>query len=801
MTSRRKPSRALTVVLLLILFGRLTFASRKLSFTSDEPSHIATGYAYLAQGATWTVPLRGHPPLLNAWLAMPFYVGAPNIPIATLPGWQEDNTTYVKAFVPFLRDGVARAEVATRTPVVLLSVLLAAVVARWAECLVGRRGRSLSLLVLMSDPTFLAHGMLATNDVGAVALGTLGLFLTYRSIQHSTATRVLFAGFALGLTMLAKGSGIIWLAGALLMIVGSLARGRRDLQHVLGLLAVGIGLSGVALLSVWLCYGLEWGPLEVGTLTIPVPAPTHWQGILTQSTGAEERWTYFLGTVRQGGSWAYFPVAGLIKNPIPLIVLGVWGLASYVRRERQRALTPIIWIFPILYLGTAIASGVNIGYRHMLPLHPFIYLLIVQLPLTKPAVKSVCAFLVVWLTAESLVTAPYYLSYFSPIVGGSEQGWRYLADSNTDWGQGYRSLRSYQVANKECAIIGYSGPEGYIGLATYDVQYTALPPVHSNPAPILLPDLYPDAGHYAISANSLSGLGSVAPDNYSWFRYHQADTVVADAIFIYDVPPMPEHTWLAQCSVPMAPLNAAAITEGFSPSPSRQVTFDCSQAWIYPAGPDQMGWYAMHEQTMLSGGRTRQRLGLAEPKAENAFVARRLAQLHISYRQWDYRETPAFLLYESTSETPASVPQPRTTYIDYVGSAPTSLSETADLPVALEGPLMLLGVQAYQNGNALEIETWWQVTSPPSSMPFSVMAHLVRGDGATVEVADGFGIALSDLAQGDIVVQSHGFTPDGSLEGLWFRTGVYWLETTQLWAAADQAGNAIFVPLQEVIVR
>jgi hypothetical protein len=476
--------------------------------------------------------------------------------------------------------------------------------------------------------------------------------------------------------------------------------------------------------------------------------------------------------VRQGGSWAYFPVAALIKNPIPLLVLGVWGLTSYVRRKRQRTLTPIVWIFPILYVVAAIASGVNIGYRHMLPLHPFVYLLIVQLPITKPVVKSVCGFLVVWLTAESLITAPYYLSYFSPIVGGSGQGWRYLADSNTDWGQGYRSLRSYQLANEDSRTVGYSGPEGYIGLSTYDIRYTALPPVHSNPAPILLPDLYPDAGPYAISANSLSGLGSVAPDNYSWFRHHQADSVIADAIFIYDVPPMPEHTWLAQCSVPMAPLDVATITEGFSPPPSRQVTFDCSQAWIYPAGSDQMGWYAMHEHTMLPGNRTWQRLSLSEPEAKNAFVARRLEELHISYRQWDYRETPAFLLYEATSETPDGVPQPNTTYVDYTGSA-----------------------------NALEIETWWQVTSPPGSMPFSVMAHLVQEDGVTVGVADGFGIALSDLAQGDIVVQSHTFTPDGGLEDLWFRTGVYWLETTQLWTAADQVDNAIFVALKEVIVH
>lgn len=801
MTSSKKRSRALTVLLLLMLFGRQAFAARELSFTSDEPSHIATGYAYLAQGATWTVPLRGHPPLLNAWLAIPFYIGSPNIPIATLTGWQEDNTRYVKAFVPFLRDNVARTEVATRTPVLLLTVLLAAVVARWAECLVGRRGSSLSLLVLLGDPTFLAHGMLATNDVGVVALGTLGLFLTYRSIRRTTATRILLTGLVLGLTMLAKGSGIIWFAGALLMVIGSLVCGDRQLQHIREKLGISIAVSGIALLCVWLCYGLEWGPLQVGALSIPVPAPTHWQSILTQSTGAEARWTYFLGTVRQGGSWTYFPVAALVKNPIPLLVLGAWGVVGYLRQVRQRFLSPIVWIFPVLYVGTAIASGVNVGYRHMLPLHPFIYLLIAQLPLRRPAAKSVCGFLVVWLTAESLITAPYYLSYFSPIAGGSDQGWRYLADSNTDWGQGYRLLRSYQVDNVDGRTVGYSGPEGYIGLSTYNVQYTALPPVHSNPAPILLPDLYPDAGLYAISANSLSGLGSVAPDNYSWFRYRQADAVIADAIFIYDVPPVPEHTWLAQCSVPMVPLSADTITEGFPVPPSRQITFDCSRAWVYPASPSQMGWYAVHEQGMLPDHITWQRLGLAEPRAKNAFVARRLEGLPVGYRQWDYRETPAFLLYESTAGTQAGVPGSHTAYVDFAGSAPTSLSETANLPVTFEEPLKLLGVQAYREGNTLEVETWWRITAPSGTRPFSIMAHLTREDGATVEVADGLGVAPSDLAQGDIVVQTHAFTPDEGLEGRWFRTGIYWLDTTQLWTTADDAGNAVFVPLDEITVR
>ena len=36
---------------LLLLFALLLFGSRQLSFTYDEPSHLAAGYAYLSRAA------------------------------------------------------------------------------------------------------------------------------------------------------------------------------------------------------------------------------------------------------------------------------------------------------------------------------------------------------------------------------------------------------------------------------------------------------------------------------------------------------------------------------------------------------------------------------------------------------------------------------------------------------------------------------------------------------------------------------------------------------------------------------
>ncbi|MFN2284360.1 MAG: hypothetical protein ACK2UQ_08050, partial [Anaerolineae bacterium] len=76
------------VLLLLLQWGLLTLGGRSLSATIDEPSHLTAGYAFLARGALWTVPQRGHPLLIDALEALPFYLGHPNIPIETLPGWE-----------------------------------------------------------------------------------------------------------------------------------------------------------------------------------------------------------------------------------------------------------------------------------------------------------------------------------------------------------------------------------------------------------------------------------------------------------------------------------------------------------------------------------------------------------------------------------------------------------------------------------------------------------------------------------------------------------------------------------------
>ena len=777
-------SQLLLAVVLLLLFARLSGGARHNSFTSDEPSHIASGYAYWARHTFWTVPLRGHPLLINAWSALPVYLGNPHIPLESLRGWEEDNTRYVQSFTPYLTANLPRAEVAARTPVMLLSVLLAAIVARWAVDLWGTSGGLLAALVMLCDPTLLAHGMLATNDLGVTALGTASLFVVWRCRSRRGAVVLRpygpygVAGLLLGLTMLAKGSGVLWLGAAWLMLAQQAGGARLWVRRA-------ATLSGIALLVVWAGYDFEWG--RVPGLPFPLPAPTHWEAIFLQSAGAAQRHTYLLGHVAVGKRWDYFPIAFLVKNPLPFLAMIAGGTMSL--RSRLRDL-PWLWGLPLLYLLTAMAVGVNIGYRHLYPIHPFLYLICGALAAVPPSRWQRGAMLggVAWLAAESLWAAPNYLGYFNQLTGGARGGWRVLADSNTDWGQGYKQLRDFQ--QQRGVRFRYAGPRMYVDPKDYGVTYDPLPPSPDYPAPLWPLYLYPAPGDYVISAVVLSGQQLIDPDTYAWFRYRPPDAILAQSLFYYHVPALAGESWLAQCEVPAVPLDAAHARAGFGGRSLRQLTFDCTQTWVYPHTDGQRGWYGLHA-ALFRPSDWRERLG-HPPTPQDPFIARHLRPYPLSFRQWDYRELPAFAIFRADERRDAAccvlaaTIAPAETIPDLLG--PPQSYES----LRLDGPLTLIGLRTYPQRDSLEVETWWRVDAAPITRPFSIMAHLVRGNGQPLAVADGLGVAPQALRQGDVVVQRHRF-PAATADA-WLRLGAYWLDNQRRWPIARSPNcDAIFI--------
>jgi len=147
----------------------------------------------------------------------------------------------------------------------------------------------------------------------------------------------------------------------------------------------------------------------------------------------------------------------------------------------------------------------------------------------------------------SLSNYPHYLAYCNEFIGGPENGYKYLSDSNIDWGQDLKGLEKY-MAEKDIDKIKL----GYFGSADadyYDINYEYLPSVGLAPK---RPGQYwwyeidknhrydpgPQKGHVAISATLLASPGWMKPlfhETYKWLREHDPIDQIGHSILIYKI--------------------------------------------------------------------------------------------------------------------------------------------------------------------------------------------------------------------------------------------------------------------------
>jgi hypothetical protein len=120
-----------------------------------------------------------------------------------------------------------------------------------------------------------------------------------------------------------------------------------------------------------------------------------------------------------------------------------------------------------------------------------------------------------WLILGTLITWPNFLSYFNEIAGGPDNGWRYLRDSNIDWGQDLPALSLYLNENGIDEItfeyFGEDLPEEYgvKAISFKKTEYTK-----------------PEDKVYAVSVQYL--------DHVKWAKNYIPNTKAGYSIFIYD---------------------------------------------------------------------------------------------------------------------------------------------------------------------------------------------------------------------------------------------------------------------------
>ena len=725
---------------LLMVFAYLQLSSLAVtSVTIDEPSHLVSGYAFLTHGDT-RLKLNG-PILPNLIGAVPLLL-EPGLKLTPSndPMWEandhngiSDEFVWNNSVSPFLLIYLAR------LPFIFISWLLGALIFRWASERAGGWAGVFALTLYVFDPNLLAHSRLEMTDFAPAAIACFALYAFDRWLQHMKSRKWLVAAGILTGLMLASKFSLITFAFAMVIIavlhsIKSHQRLHLPWRAVLGSTFVRVlFIFAIAALTVWGVYAFQIGPIDLGGR--PMLAPGFWREWQSAQYYLNQPWpNYLFGQTSATGWWYYFPIALVLKTPLPLLILFVAALVRTAIKRSWR--DDLIFLLPSLFLSMSLLlSTNNLGYRYLLPILPLIIVyvsglwprtvarsLVRSLPLSTG--RLALLILLAWSIIGTLRIYPYYLTYFNEIAGGPDRGRYLLSDSNIDWGQDMVGLKHYV---DQIHIDPLRVKLSYFGIAhptAYGLRTQALPPVrtamHDQGAWWLKTYYPPDPppGKYAISVVNLMGGIWIDPAAYAFFRDRQPDTTIGNSIYIYTVEPRgPAAANLSLAGLQIDQIDPVTYRQ-FHTNDVRPRWFDATSSLI--AAPGET-WIAI---------------------ADNQPLAPELQ--------------PLFEDVEPVSRT--KLTDEDRTYALYHFDLARRLTEAAQRATPLSakfgGTAELLGYDLKQNGQNLTLVTYWRAGDQIVT-PLQMFVHVLGPDGSIVAQQDRLDASPFGWRAGDVIAQVH----------------------------------------------
>ncbi|MDP3052822.1 MAG: glycosyltransferase family 39 protein [bacterium] len=584
------------ILILVVSFFAMISVSKQESAIMDELAHIPAGYSYLRYLDFRLNP--EHPPLIKAISAIPLMSMGLSFPV-TQPSWTDNiNDQWVAGnqFIYKSGNDADRIIFWARLGPILLTLLLVVLIYIWARELLGGWWGLLPAFLFAFSPTVLAHGHYVTTDIGAAFGVVLATYFFIKFLLKPTGKYLIFAGLAFGVAELMKFSTVLlipyFIALVLVWTIRKLPAqaGRRFWRKLLFLAAIFV-IGYVLVYLVYFLFTLNY-PISkqvADTQSILTsfktrlfadidikmagdkflrPLAHYLLGVLMvsqRSVGGNT--AYFLGGISAAGWWYYFPVVFLLKEPIPSLILIfialIFCLWNFMRSIKFKASCFMLYVsrfkdylgthlpefamlfFIIFYWLYSMQGKLNIGVRHILPTMPFIYILAaaglkswVNNKFWKHSFKiSLIFVLLFWYLLETIFAYPFYLSYFNQFGGGVFGGYRYVTDSNYDWGQDLKRLTVFveEKGIQKIAVDYFGGGDTKYYLGDKMENWWSN---RGNPQDIGIEWL-------AVSVNTLqSALAKAAPgferkseDEYRWLQEiknpFQPDYRIGTSIFVY----------------------------------------------------------------------------------------------------------------------------------------------------------------------------------------------------------------------------------------------------------------------------
>jgi hypothetical protein len=145
---------------------------------------------------------------------------------------------------------------------------------------------------------------------------------------------------------------------------------------------------------------------------------------------------YLFGHAYYGTKWYYLPAALLVKSPLGAILLWLAGSALMLSVRRLRPAAPYVLLPVAVLLAVSLHESRNLGVRYAIFVPMFLTVAAAGVVVLRwNWARLATAAMVLFVAASSLRAYPYYLTYSNEAFGGPSQTYRYLHDSNVDWGQ------------------------------------------------------------------------------------------------------------------------------------------------------------------------------------------------------------------------------------------------------------------------------------------------------------------------------------------------------------------------------
>jgi len=569
-TAPARPQRAirwvisvLAAIAILLLFLSCIHIAKYDSVTWDESQHLYSGWLSWLRGDFGYNPEV--PPLVKMWDAIPLLHREIKQPAFTGDPFKKEGFVLGQRFLA--ANGIDQTLIPARIMASLLTIFLAALIFFCAREMFGDKPALFALLLFCLDPNFVAHGAYVTTDIGASLTMLAAVYAFYRYMQRPTVARMIIVGLAVGLAMTAKFTGIFIVPLLCLIAVIDFWRSGTKSPSPRQLITAIVVISLIGVGCIWTLYHYHYAarpsPLQLNPtseeylqkLTSPLSRrvltmmskfhllpEAYIYGLADTKISAGDIPSYLFGRDYAGAPHWYFPAAFLIKSTLPFLILLVLTMAIVfrgrwqIRREIVFLTVPSLFIF---LLSTS--SDLGIGYRHLFPMFPMLYILIAGCAsyLVSRNPKFIYGFIVLllWQLVTTVTARPGLLAYANEAWGGPSKTHLYLSDSNVDWGQQLKAVKHYLEAHpSQPCYFAYSA-QGPVDFRDYGITCRVLPTGSALWTGLDTMRFGEDpqvSGTVLISDGELAGVDIPGKENpYTQFKSIRPAEVIDRGVYVY----------------------------------------------------------------------------------------------------------------------------------------------------------------------------------------------------------------------------------------------------------------------------